>query len=59
MLSGAPHGSSMASIGCQVGEIGKMAARCVLKNVYDVEDIKIQNTFEPHLVLRESVKKIQ
>ncbi len=49
----------LSSIGCQVGEIGKMAARCVLKNVYDMKDIKIQNKFEPHLVLRESVKKIQ
>ena len=33
-----------------------MAARCVLKNAYGESDLEIQNTFEPILVLRESVK---
>ena len=46
----------LSSIGCRISEMGQMAARCVLKNAYDQPDLKIQNTFKPRLVLRESVK---
>jgi len=46
----------LSSIGCRISEMGQMAARCVLKNAYDQLDLTIQNTFKPHLVLRESVK---
>ena len=46
----------LSSIGCRISEMGAMAARCVLKNAYGERDLEIQNTFEPILVLRESVK---
>jgi len=46
----------LTSIGCQIREMGQMAARCVLKNAYNESDLEIRNTFEPELVLRESVK---
>ena len=46
----------LASIGCRIAEMGQMAARCVLKEAYGEKEIKIQNTFKPRLVLRESVK---
>jgi len=46
----------LTSIGCQIREMGRMAARCVLKNAYNESDLEIRNTFEPELVLRESVK---
>jgi LacI family transcriptional regulator len=46
----------LTSIGCQIREMGQMAARCVLKNTYNASDLEIRNTFEPELVLRESVK---
>ena len=46
----------LSSIGCRITEMGQMAARCVLKKAYAQKDLEIQNTFKPHLVLRESVK---
>jgi len=46
----------LSSIGCRIEEMGIMAARCVLKYAYGESDLEIRNTFEPHLVLRESVK---
>jgi len=46
----------LSSIGCRITEMGQMAARCVLKKAYAEKDLEIQNTFKPHLVLRESVK---
>ena len=46
----------LTSISCQIREMGQMAARCVLKNAYNESDLEIRNTFEPELVLRESVK---
>lgn len=46
----------LSSIGCRIDEMGIMAARCVLKYAYGESDLEIINTFEPHLVLRESVK---
>ena len=46
----------LTSIGCQIRKMGQMAARCVLKNAYNESDLEIRNTFEPELVLRESVK---
>ena len=45
----------LSSIGVHTSEMGRMAARCVLKNTYEQTDLEIQNTFKPHLVLRESV----
>lgn len=36
-------------------EMGQMAARIVLKDVYDIDGAKIRNLFEPKLVERESV----
>lgn len=47
----------LSSIGCRISEMGRMAARCVLKTAYGQTDPDIQNTFKPRLVLRESVKR--
>ncbi|MDX2418769.1 MAG: LacI family DNA-binding transcriptional regulator [Xanthomonadales bacterium] len=46
----------LSSIGCRISEMGQMAARSVLKNAYGQNNLEIQNTFKPRLVLRESVK---
>ena len=46
----------LTSIDCRINEMGQMAARCVLKSAYGESDLEIHNTFEPNLVLRESVK---
>ena len=37
-----------------VREMGRMAARSVLKNVYDEQGLKIKSFFEPKLIIRES-----
>jgi LacI family transcriptional regulator len=49
----------LSSIGCRIDEMGRMAARCVLKKVYGDTDLQIQNSFQPRLVLRASVKSRQ
>lgn len=38
-----------------VNEMGKMAAKLVLKNVYENKGIEVQHVFEPKLVVRDSV----
>jgi LacI family transcriptional regulator len=45
----------LSSVGCRIDEMGQMAARCVLKRVYDHKKLEIQNSFEPRIVLRASV----
>jgi len=45
----------LSSIGCRISEMGQMAAHCVLKKAYGENNLEIQNTFKPHLVLRESL----
>ncbi|MFC1777219.1 LacI family DNA-binding transcriptional regulator [Pseudomonadota bacterium] len=47
----------LTSIGCRITEMGQMAARMVLKNAYGEQNLPIINTFKPHLVMRESVKR--
>lgn len=46
----------LTSIDCRIDEMGQMAARSVLKSAYGESNLDIQNSFEPNLVLRESVK---
>jgi LacI family transcriptional regulator len=46
----------LSSISCRIDEMGRMAARCVLKTMYGEEQLSIQNEFQPSLVLRASVK---
>ena len=45
----------LSTINHPIREMGQMAARCVLKNVYGQEQLEIQNLFEPTLVMRSSV----
>jgi len=45
----------LSSIGYPIDEMGQMAARSVLKNVYGQDDLSIQNSFKPELILRASV----
>lgn len=45
----------LSTVNNPVSEMGQMAARCVLKNVYDRKDLKIQHIFEPELVMRSSI----
>ena len=45
----------LSTINYPVDEMGQMAARCVLKHVYEQKELKIQNLFEPTLVMRSSV----
>lgn len=48
----------LTSIGCQISEMGQMAARMVMRDAYGKENLQIQRIFKPHLVMRESVKRI-
>ena len=45
----------LSTVNFPVGEMGQMAARWILKNVYDKVDLRVQNLFEPSLVIRDSV----
>jgi LacI family transcriptional regulator len=45
----------LSSIGCRTDEMGQMAASTILKRVYGKENITIQNSFEPEVILRASV----
>lgn len=45
----------LSTINHPIGNMGRMAARCILRNVYRQEHIEIQNLFEPTLVLRSSI----
>jgi LacI family transcriptional regulator len=45
----------LTTVNHPVRKMGKMAARCVLMNVYGHDEFEIQNLFMPELVMRESV----
>lgn len=45
----------LATVDYPIGNMGRMAARWVLRNVYGDETISVQQTFEPDLLERESV----
>jgi LacI family transcriptional regulator len=49
----------LSSIDCPIEEMGRMAARCILKNAYGENGKKIQHRFEPGLVRRASIRSIQ
>jgi LacI family transcriptional regulator len=49
----------LSSIDCPIEEMGRMAARCILKNAYGEDGLEIQNRFEPSLVRRASISSIQ
>jgi LacI family transcriptional regulator len=49
----------LSSIDCPIEQMGRMAARCILKNAYGEEGLEIQNRFEPSLVRRASISPIQ
>lgn len=46
----------LSSIGCRTDEMGKMAASTILKRVYGKKGLVIQNSFEPEVILRASVR---
>jgi LacI family transcriptional regulator len=46
----------LSTIDYRISDMGQMAARIVLKNVYGRENQEIQNIFEPTVVMRSSVK---
>ena len=45
---------ALSTINYPIAEMGQMAARCVLRDVYGVEGLEIRNRFEPQLVCRGS-----
>lgn len=50
-----PH---LSTINYPIGNMGHMAAKWVLKNVYQQEIPEIPQQFEPTLILRDSIKKL-
>jgi len=48
----------LTTIDNPVGEMGHMAAKLVLKNVYNKKDITVKYSFEPTLIDRDSVNKL-
>jgi LacI family transcriptional regulator len=47
----------LTSIDCQTAEMGRMAARMVLKDAYGEQNLEIQRAFKPKLVMRKSVTR--
>jgi LacI family transcriptional regulator len=45
---------ALSTINYPIEEMGRMAARCVLRDFYGVENLDIRNRFEPELVSRAS-----
>lgn len=45
---------ALSTVNYPIAEMGRMAARCVLRDVYGVADLDINNHFEPQLVARDS-----
>jgi len=44
----------LSTVNYPIAEMGRMAARCVLRDVYGVEGLDIRNRFEPELISRAS-----
>ena len=44
----------LTTIDYPIGEMGRMAARWVLKNIYQQQALQLKNVFEPALVCRDS-----
>jgi len=49
----------LSTIDYPVDEMGRMAARCVLRDVYGKSDLAIQCRFNPKLVRRDSILKLE
>jgi LacI family transcriptional regulator len=49
---------ALSTINYPIAEMGRMAARCVLRDVYGVEGLDIRNRFEPQLVSRGSTAPV-
>ena len=49
---------ALSTINYPIAEMGQMAARCVLRDVYGVEGLEIRNRFEPQLVSRGSTASL-
>ncbi len=55
----APHlYPKLTTVNNPVHEMGKMAAKLVLKQVYQQKDLDIQTLFEPNLIMRDSARAI-
>ncbi|HKJ17805.1 MAG TPA: LacI family DNA-binding transcriptional regulator [Xanthomonadales bacterium] len=48
----------LSSIDCDLDEMGRMAARLVLRDEYGREEIEITNNFEPSVVMRDSIARV-
>jgi LacI family transcriptional regulator len=44
----------LSTVNYPIAEMGRMAARCVLRDVYGIAGLEIRNRFEPELVRRAS-----
>ena len=49
---------TLTTVDNPVGEMGSMAAKLVLKNVYKQNKVNVNQVFEPKLVIRNSVAKV-
>jgi LacI family transcriptional regulator len=48
----------LTTVDYPIGEMGRMAARWVLKHIYQQQALQLENVFEPVLVSRESVSTV-
>lgn len=48
----------LTTIDYPIGEMGRMAARWVLKNIYQQQALQLKNVFQPVLVCRDSASRI-
>ncbi len=48
----------LTTIDNPIGEMGQMAAKLVLKNVYNQKDLSVKHFFEPTVITRDSIAKI-
>jgi LacI family transcriptional regulator len=49
---------ALSTVNYPIAEMGRMAARCVLRDVYGIAGLEIRNRFEPELVSRASTAPV-
>lgn len=48
----------LSTVDYPIVDMGRMAARWILRNVYEQPDLEIRNLFKPELIARDSVRRI-
>lgn len=49
---------ALSTVNYPIDKMGQMAARCVLRDVYKIQEIRVQNRFEPEFIRRGSTMSV-